>query len=145
MDIGEGLREALLESLRSRALRAGQRLPTERALSEQYGLSRSTVRRVLMCQSIPPPPPGVDTKLDPVMGKTQREILEAHRADPKCSGCHVAMDPLGFGLEHYDPLGAWRADENGLTIDPSGSETGNSDATLVLSPGARFGSLAART
>jgi DNA-binding FadR family transcriptional regulator len=48
MDIGEGLREALLESLRSRALRAGQRLPTERALSEQYGLSRSTVRRVLM-------------------------------------------------------------------------------------------------
>ena len=31
------------------------------------------------------------------------------------------MDPLGFGLEHYDPLGAWRADEKGLTIDPSGT------------------------
>ena len=75
----------------------------------------------LLCQIPPPPPPGVDTKLDPVMGKTQREILEAHRADPKCAGCHVAMDPLGFGLEHYDPLGAWRADENGLTIDPSGT------------------------
>jgi hypothetical protein len=75
----------------------------------------------LLCQIPPPPPPGVDTKLDPVVGKTQREILEAHRADPKCAGCHAPMDPLGFGLEHYDPLGAWRDDEKGLTIDPSGT------------------------
>jgi DNA-binding FadR family transcriptional regulator len=48
MDVGEALRDALLENLRSRTWRAGQRLPTERALSEQYGLSRSTVRRVLL-------------------------------------------------------------------------------------------------
>lgn len=48
MDAGERLREALLEQLRSRSLRAGQRLPTERALGEVYGLSRSTVRRVLL-------------------------------------------------------------------------------------------------
>ena len=75
----------------------------------------------LLCQTPPPPPAGVDTKLDPVEGSTQREILEAHREDPKCVGCHVAMDPLGFGLEHYDPLGAWRDDENGLTLDPSGT------------------------
>jgi DNA-binding FadR family transcriptional regulator len=47
MDVGETLRDALLENLRSRTWRAGQRLPTERALGEQYGLSRSTVRRVL--------------------------------------------------------------------------------------------------
>lgn len=75
----------------------------------------------LLCQTPPPPPPGVDTKLDPVEGATQREILEQHRQDPKCAGCHVAMDPLGFGLEHYDPLGAWRDLENGLPIDPSGT------------------------
>ncbi len=75
----------------------------------------------LLCVSPPPPPPGVDTKLEPSVGKTQREILEKHRADPKCAGCHVVMDPLGFGLEHYDPLGVWRDDENGLTIDPSGT------------------------
>ncbi len=43
----EALREAILEKLRSRQWRAGQRLPTERVLGEQYGLSRSTVRRVL--------------------------------------------------------------------------------------------------
>mgnify|MGYP002777847024 CR=1 FL=1 len=75
----------------------------------------------LLCQSPPPPPPGVDTKLDPVVGKTQREILEAHREKPECVGCHLAMDPLGFGLEHYDPLGAWRDLDNGLPIDPSGT------------------------
>jgi len=75
----------------------------------------------LLCQVPPPPPPGVDTKLDPVVGKTQREMLEAHREDPKCVGCHIVMDPLGFGLEHYDPLGKWRDLENGLPIDPSGT------------------------
>jgi DNA-binding FadR family transcriptional regulator len=47
MDAADQLKESLLEQLRSRAWRAGQRLPTERALGEQYGLSRSIVRRVL--------------------------------------------------------------------------------------------------
>lgn len=41
------LRDTILENLRSRTWRAGQQLPTERALGEQFGLSRSTVRRVL--------------------------------------------------------------------------------------------------
>ena len=41
------LRESILDNLRSRAWRAGHRIPTERALSEQFGISRSTVRRVL--------------------------------------------------------------------------------------------------
>jgi DNA-binding FadR family transcriptional regulator len=47
MDPAAALRENLLEQLRSRTLRAGHRLPAERALSEQFGVSRSTVRRVL--------------------------------------------------------------------------------------------------
>ena len=75
----------------------------------------------LLCQTPPPPPPGVDTALPTGMGKTQREILEAHRKDPKCAGCHTIMDPLGFGLEHYDPLGAFRELDGGLPIDPSGT------------------------
>jgi DNA-binding FadR family transcriptional regulator len=48
MDAVSELRETILANLRSRTWRAGHRLPTERALSEQFGLSRSTVRRVLM-------------------------------------------------------------------------------------------------
>lgn len=48
MSTATALRDDLLDKLRSQALRSGQRLPTERALSEQYGLSRTTVRRVLL-------------------------------------------------------------------------------------------------
>lgn len=47
MDTAAILRETILEKLRSRTWRAGHRIPTERALSDQFGLSRSTVRRVL--------------------------------------------------------------------------------------------------
>lgn len=47
MDVAARLREDLLDNLRTRAWAAGERLPTERALSEKYGLSRSTVRRVM--------------------------------------------------------------------------------------------------
>lgn len=47
MDTAAILRETILEKLRSRTWRAGHRIPTERALSEQFSLSRSTVRRVL--------------------------------------------------------------------------------------------------
>ena len=48
MDAASALRENIFENLRSRTWRAGHRIPTERALSEAFGLSRSTVRRVLL-------------------------------------------------------------------------------------------------
>lgn len=47
MDVAAQLRDTILGKLRSRAWAAGHRIPTERALSEEFGLSRSTVRRVL--------------------------------------------------------------------------------------------------
>ncbi len=47
MDAAAQLRDTILENLRTREWRAGHRIPTERALGEQFGLSRSTVRRVL--------------------------------------------------------------------------------------------------
>ena len=48
MDAAGQLRDTILDKLRSRTWRAGHRIPTERALSEEFGISRSTVRRVLM-------------------------------------------------------------------------------------------------
>lgn len=48
MDAAAHLRDTILEKLQTRAWRAGHRIPTERALSEEFGLSRSTVRRVLL-------------------------------------------------------------------------------------------------
>jgi len=47
MDAAAALREAILEKLKSRTWRAGHRIPPERELGDQYGISRSTVRRVL--------------------------------------------------------------------------------------------------
>ena len=49
-------------------------------------------------------------------------LLELHTNDPSCSGCHDLMDPLGFGLEAYDGIGAWRSTADGQTLGktPSG-------------------------
>ncbi len=53
---------------------------------------------------------------------TVRERLEQHRAAPSCNGCHGVMDPLGFALENYDVVGAWRDIDRdaGSPIDASG-------------------------
>ena len=39
---------------------------------------------------------------------TVRERLEQHRKNPACASCHAQMDPLGFALENFDAIGAWR-------------------------------------
>ena len=39
---------------------------------------------------------------------SMREQLEEHRKNPTCASCHRRMDPLGFGLENFDAVGAWR-------------------------------------
>ncbi len=78
------------------------------------------VRMGLLCEDIPPPPPGVDTTLaeDAETGpQTLRERLEEHRANPACASCHERMDPIGFALERFGPLGEYRETEGGLPID----------------------------
>ena len=53
-------------------------------------------------------------------GQTLRQRLEMHRSKAECAGCHSRMDPLGFGLENFDPLGRWREQVNGQAIDNVG-------------------------
>ena len=73
----------------------------------------------------PPPPPGVDTNLDPKPGtapKSMRERLAQHRQNPSCNSCHSTIDPLGFTLENFDVIGGWRTvDEAGRPIDATGA------------------------
>jgi hypothetical protein len=57
----------------------------------------------------------VGAKLLPV-----RARLEEHRANPACAACHKMMDPIGFALEPFDALGAWRASDSGFPVDPAG-------------------------
>ena len=62
-----------------------------------------------------------------------RERLEEHRSNPTCNACHGVMDPLGFALENFDAIGAWRVkDREALAaIDSSGQLA---DGTVVKGP-----------
>ncbi len=83
------------------------------------------VRQNLLCEDIPPPPPGVMTSLDGVEGATLRERLEQHRNDPVCGACHSKMDPIGFGFESFDPIGRQRSEEMpGVPVDSTGDLDG---------------------
>src|SRR5262249_51627362 len=70
----------------------------------------------------PPPPPDVPPfKEEPVSASAPlRERLQQHRANASCAVCHEKMDPLGFALENFDAIGAWRAKDGKFIIDPSG-------------------------
>ncbi len=77
------------------------------------------VREALMCESIPAPPPDVVPVIPPAgdAAPTMRERLEQHLVDPACASCHLAMDPIGFGLENFNGIGVYREVENGAMID----------------------------
>ena len=92
-----------------------------------YGNRTSVVKRGkwildnLLAAAPPPPPPDVPA-LKLTQGGRQlnaREQMELHRADPACASCHVKMDPLGFALEHYDAVGAFRMQDAGRAVDAS--------------------------
>ena len=70
----------------------------------------------------PPPPPNVPS-LDDAGRKltgTLRHQMEQHRENPVCASCHARMDPIGFGLENFDAIGAWRDKDGDAPIDASG-------------------------
>jgi hypothetical protein len=78
----------------------------------------------------PAPPANVPALSDNEAGqepKSLRERLELHRRTPSCASCHRVMDPLGFALENFDGIGAWRAKEPGGAIDPTGKLADGSD------------------
>ena len=82
----------------------------------------------------PPPPPDVpelETGEEGSAGSL-REALERHRASPACAACHARLDPLGFALENFDAVGAFRTEEDGVAVDPSGALP---DGTLIDGPG----------
>jgi hypothetical protein len=76
--------------------------PTERGLF---------IRQHFLCQSVPPPPPGVDTSLPALSEEkpmTNRDRLSVHLTNPSCAGCHRLVDPIGFGFEQFDAIGRYR-------------------------------------
>lgn len=80
-----------------------------------------TVRERILCESLPPPPPGLNAEppaLDPNL--TDRERYAAHSNNPACATCHRLIDPVGFGFERFDGVGRLRSG----TLDDSGSLVG---------------------
>lgn len=74
----------------------------------------------------PPPPEGVEelSEDEETLGSL-RERMEQHRANPSCAVCHRQMDALGFGLENFDGIGAWRDRDGRFDIDPAGELPGD--------------------
>lgn len=57
----------------------------------------------------PPPPTNVPAITPDTRGaKTVRDLMAAHTSKERCAGCHRKIDPPGFVLENFDPIGRWR-------------------------------------
>ena len=79
----------------------------------------------------PPPPPANVPPSSRPPARRRRPCVSAWRCTapaPSCASCHRAMDPLGFALENFDAVGAWRTRDGGAPIDASGQLT---DGTVV--------------
>ena len=85
----------------------------------------------------PPPPPPNAGEIEPNKKGNEalslRQRMEQHRQNPACASCHRKIDPLGFSLQNYDAVGAWRTHETGVeqVIDASGELP---DGTRFSSP-----------
>ncbi|MEP7366427.1 MAG: DUF1592 domain-containing protein [Acidobacteriota bacterium] len=69
------------------------------------------VREQFLCQHVPDPPAGVNTNLPAVTEarpQTNRDRMSEHATNPSCATCHKLIDPIGFGLERFDAIGARR-------------------------------------
>lgn len=92
------------------------------------------VREQFLCQHVPDPPAGVNTNLPPFSAErpeTNRERLSAHVTNPGCASCHSLIDPIGFGFEKFDAVGA-RRDKFEFTTPGRGKNAGAKAWTLEI-------------
>jgi Protein of unknown function (DUF1592)/Protein of unknown function (DUF1588)/Protein of unknown function (DUF1595)/Protein of unknown function (DUF1585)/Protein of unknown function (DUF1587) len=85
------------------------------------------VRVRMLCQELPEPPANVPPLPPPAEGVSTRERFAMHTASPACAGCHALIDGLGFGLERYDGIGAYRSVDRGVEVDARGKVTATTD------------------
>jgi hypothetical protein len=87
----------------------------------------------------PPAPPANVPPLKEKEGKagkvlSMRERMDEHRANPVCASCHKIMDPIGFSLENFDAVGAWRDRDGGTLGQPIDASGQLLDGTKVDGP-----------
>lgn len=108
VDYGDSGRRGLLSqgSFLSAATAVDDTSPIQRGL---------LIRTRMMCQDIPPPPPGVDIdNTEPEEGQCKDDFYRVTLGQPACAGCHDFMNPIGLGLEQYDNAGAFRTAEKDI-------------------------------
>ena len=86
----------------------------------------------LLC-SPPPPAPANVAAIEPDTrgAKTIKERLAKHQNDPNCSSCHKRIDPIGFALENYNPVGQWRDRYRRKKVDASGELHGEKFKNII--------------
>jgi hypothetical protein len=94
----------------------------------------------------PAPPPGVETNIDgdgtKVLTASVRQRLENHRKNPSCAACHSVIDPVGFALENFNAIGAWRERDGDSLVDARGTLV---DGTRLEGPDDLVNALTARS
>lgn len=119
---GEGFQRVQLSGDRRGVLGHGSLLTVTSLPKRTSPVKRGKwVLTQLLCSAPAPPPPGVEGIEQKKDAKgSMRQILEEHRKNPDCAYCHRSMDPIGFGLEHFDGVGAFRQMDGVFPIDDSG-------------------------
>jgi hypothetical protein len=97
-------------------------------------LRASFILNRLMCRKISLPTDPAILALVKVpadaSGATARERFSKHSSQAVCHSCHQFLDPIGFALENYDPIGQYRSEENGVTIDASTQMPGSGETVV---------------
>jgi hypothetical protein len=83
------------------------------------------VNERILGEHIPPPPPGIPAIEPDIRGAVSiRDQLEKHRNNESCASCHQTIDPPGFALENFDPVGLWRTKygkgDSAARVNPTG-------------------------
>ena len=107
---------------------------TSAALRTSPILRGNWVNQALLGTPTPPAPANVEPLPDEeVVDKnlSLKKQLESHRKNPQCKGCHQRIDPLGFPLENFDPIGRWRDQYEKAPIDAHGDL---SDGKIISGP-----------
>jgi len=134
--LGENLRKVKLEDSRRGGLLT---MPAVMTVTANGVDTSPIVRGVYVLENIlgtppPPPPPDVEPLSPDLRGvKSLKEQLAIHRNQEACRSCHQKIDPMGYALESFDPIGRWR--DNYPKMDKKAKKAPPIDTAAVLSNG----------
>ncbi len=97
------------------------------------------VLRKLLNDPPPPAPPNVP-QLARLAGKslTTRERVVLHQEEPQCASCHRKIDPIGFGMENFDAVGAWRTTDSAMAVNAAGKPDPKTKKTWTIDPSGKL-------